>query len=136
MKIYNKHEKKHYALLDKLKALVRENEAWVNINLPLVTFPKVGLYLQDGKTKVAVENDTMLGLRFYPDFWTEEFRIGNVFELSGPSVAKLRDTMLEHWNTPESIAIREARERITALMNGESDPAESEIVKSVLRSIQ
>lgn len=119
------HEMKHCQLMNAVNKARHESELWINQNQCLVEFPPLSLYLSNSDTRVWVENDTLIGLRFIE--WeyrfakcppSEAVRIGYTRELSAQSVAVLRDHMDEHWNDPASKRIRAARESILGLTSG------------------
>lgn len=118
------HEKQYWDAYYAISAMNRENMAWVNENLPLVEFPAICLHLADGETKAWVTNDTLLGLRFYDPGYARPFeqegRMGEVSELSAPSIAALRDHMEQHFNSPASKRIQASLKSISDLMEGDA----------------
>jgi hypothetical protein len=127
----------HWAALTKLKDLEAANLEYVEANLHLVSLEASVLYLADGDTRVWVENDTLLGLRFtsigYPrgSAPASESRFGEAVELSPCSIARLRDDIEDSFNTPESKRIQKAVASIMALVENPANAGNHPVVRTI-----
>ena len=119
-----------------LKTIERENLAFVTENLCMVALPDLCLYLADGDTRVWVENDPVFGLTIYSADYLKGHapdstkKYADLCEFSASSIADMRDSIEEHWDSAESIRLRKTLTSIENLMEG-SIAGEHPAVKAI-----
>jgi hypothetical protein len=135
---YHPRQDAYMAAHGALRAIECENVAWVTDNLCMVVLPALALHLDEslGGAKVWVENDPIFGLSYYSiNYLKGECAHENqtdmdARDLSGLSVATLRDAIEKHWDSPESKRLRETRASIENLMEG-GDAGDHPAVKAI-----